>query len=101
MSTVSQEKGKKTRAGKTAGRSRKETSDSETNKKGEQHTPSARTLSSKAGLSRPGASVHAGRDVKVGVRSAGTVPAPEQSVSGGKVPGRSIRVLPFSFSISG
>lgn len=88
------------------GSSRKEASDlgtEVTNKRerGEQHTPSAMTLSSKAGLSRPGASVHAGRDAEVGVRSAGTVPAPEQSVSGEKVPGRSIRVLPFSFSISG
>lgn len=73
-----------------------------TNEKGEQHSPSARMLSSKAGLSRPGASVHAGRDAEVGVRSVvGTVPAPEQSVSGENVPGRSSGELPFSFSISG
>lgn len=57
-------------------------------------------LSSKAGLSRPGSSVHAGRDADVKLRSAGAVPVPGQSVSGDKVPGTSIIVVPFSFSIS-
>lgn len=57
-------------------------------------------LSSKAGLSRPGSSVHTGREAEVKFRSAGTVPVPEQSVSGDRVLGRSIIVVPFSFSIS-
>lgn len=72
----------------------------ETGEGGGRHILSATALSSKAGLSRPGSSVHAGRDADVKLRSAGTVPVPEQSVSGDKVPGRSTIVVPFSFSIS-
>lgn len=65
-----------------------------------QHIPSATVLSSKAGLSRPGSSVHAGTDAAVKFCSGGAVPVPEQSVSGDKVLGRSIMVVPFSLSSS-
>lgn len=57
------------------------------------HVLSPARLSSKAGLSRPGSSVQDGRDADVRVR-------PEQSVSGDKAAGRSMTVVPFSFSIS-
>lgn len=72
----------------------------EKQEQGEEHILSVAVFSSKAGLSRPGSSVHAGRDADGKFRSAGAVPVPEQSVSGDKVPGRSIIVVPFSFSIS-
>lgn len=45
--------------------------------------------------------LHAGRAAEVGVRSAGTVPAPGPSASGASVPGGSGRAPPFSFSVSG
>ena len=61
------------------------------------HLQSAAALSSKAGLSRPGSSVHTGRDAGVKFLSPGTVP--QQSVSGGKVPGGSMTVDPVSPSI--
>lgn len=57
------------------------------------HILSPAGLSSKAGLSRPGSSIQEGRVADVRVR-------PEQSVSGDKAAGRSMRVVPFSFSIS-
>lgn len=60
---------------------------------GGRHVLSPVGLSSKAGLSRPGSSVQAGRDADVRV-------GPEQSASGDKVAGRSMTVVPFSFSIS-
>lgn len=69
-------------------------------REGEQRILSAAAFSSKAGLSRPGSSVHAGRDAGVTFRSAGAVPDPGQSVSGEKVPGGSILAGPFSFSAS-
>lgn len=61
------------------------------------HVQSAAALSSKAGLSRPGSSVHTGRGAGVESLSPGTVP--KQSVSGGEVPGGSITVDPLSLSI--
>ena len=57
------------------------------------HILSPAGLSSKAGLSRPGSSIQEGRVADVRVR-------PEQSVSGDKAAGRSMTVVPFSFSIS-
>lgn len=61
------------------------------------HVQSAAALSSKAGLSRPGSSVHTGRGAGVKFLSPGR--APKQSVSGGEVPGGSITVDPVSPSI--
>lgn len=61
------------------------------------HVQSAAVLSSKAGLSRPGSSVHTGRGAGVKFLSPGTVP--KQSVSGGEVPGGSITMDPVSPSI--
>ena len=72
----------------------------EKQKQGEEHILSVAVFSSKAGLSRPGSSGHGGRDADIKLHSAGAVPVPEQSVSRDKVPGRSITVVPFSFSIS-
>lgn len=82
---------------------RKERSDlkrREKRKEVERHILSAAAVSSKAGLSRPGSSVHERRHAGIQFRSVGAVPDPEQSASGDKVPGGPIVVGPFSLSVS-
>lgn len=56
----------------------------DTSGRGVPHVQSAAALSSKAGLSRPGSSVHTGRGAGVEFLSPGTVP--KHSVSVGEVP---------------